>query len=252
MFDTVIGVVALLTFVLPGFIVTQLAESRRATRGTGGDLEIVLRSLWYSAALHLIALASGWTSEIYKDIETGGDWEHHVLAIGVFLGVIVFIVPVFLGMALSRRLRAREQRGQLRGLDYALGGRDARQAWDFVFEHLDGGFVVVQLKSLSANFAASSFGSAAWNGNTVVGKFGEQSWATQTPSARYDVFLEEVWPADEAGRILGQFEPARGLLLNSENVAALYYIEPSLTDAGPRRLRRLAGKLPRLTELLSS
>jgi hypothetical protein len=253
MFDTLIGLVALLAFVLPGFIVTQLAESRRASKGSGGDLEIVLRSLWYSVALHLVALASGWTSLIYADIETGNKWEHHVLALGLYLGAVVFVVPVLLGMLLSYRLRSREQRGQLRGIDYALGGRDARRAWDFLFEHLDGGFVIVQLKVLPDNLQPTATASGSWNGNTIVGKFGKLSWATQTPSPRYDVFFEEVWPADEAGRILGEFVPPRGLWLDADNVAALYCVEPSLlTRSGEGVLRRtlLAGR--QSTELLSS
>ena len=251
MFDTLVGVVALLAFVLPGFIVTQLAESRRATRGAGGDLEIVLRSLWYSVALHLVALATGWTSRVYRDVESGNKWEHHVLALGLFLGVVVFVVPVLLGTILSRRLRAREQRGQLRGLDYALGGRDARQAWDFMFEHLDGGFVVAQLRAAPTGLAESAVGGQQWDGETIVGKYGKKSWATQTPSPRYDVFFENVWPADAAGRILGEFDPPRGLLLDAENVAALYYLEPSLPDRKSSEPGSLKSRLPRLTELLS-
>jgi Family of unknown function (DUF6338) len=234
MFDTLIGVVVLLAFVLPGFIVTQLAESRRATNSSGGDLEIVLRSLWYSVALNLIAFATGWTSQIYNDVQHEGQWENHVLAVGLFVGTIVFAIPVLLGMVLSHRLRAREQRGQLRSLDYALGGRDARQAWDYVFEHLDGGFVVIQMKAPPSGLGSpsGSEGEAMWNGSTVLGKYGRKSWATQTPSSRYDVFLEEVWPADPKGKILGEFDPPRGLWISADNVAALYYLEPSLPDAG--------------------
>jgi len=235
MFDTLIGVIVLLAFVLPGFIVTQLAESRRATGSSGGDLEIVLRSLWYSVALNVIVLATGWTSQIYNDVQHEGQWEKHVLAIGLFVGTVVFAVPVLLGMGLGRHLRAREQLGKLRGLDYALGGRDARQAWDYVFEHLDGGFVVVQLKTLPDGLGSSSASddTPRWNGSTILGKYGEQSWATQTPGPRYDVFLEDVWPADPEGRIIGAFKPPRGLLIGADNVASLYPLEPSFPDTKP-------------------
>src|ERR1700689_965494 len=228
MFDTLIGVVVLLAFVLPGFIVTQIAESRRATSAAGGDLEIVLRSLWYSVALNLIAFATGWTSQIYNDVHHTGQWQHHVLALGLFAGTVIFAVPILLGMALSRRLRAREQQGSLRSLDYALGGRDPPQAWDYVFDDMDGGFVVAQLKTVPSTLRASGGGDPVWNGSTILGKYGKKSWATQTPSSRYDVFLEKVWPADPEGQILGTFDPPRGLLISSDNVAALYPLEPSL------------------------
>jgi hypothetical protein len=231
MFDTLIGVIALLAFVLPGFIVTQLAESRRATKRSGGDLEVVLRSLWYSAALHLIALAAGWTSLIYGEVERRNAWEHHLLGLGLFVGTVVFVVPVMLGTALGRRLRRREQKGQLGGLDYVLGGRDARQAWDFMFGHLDAGFVVAQLKSPSMSLAASTPGARDWNGRTVVGRYGKRSWAAQTPSLRYDVFLERVWPADHTGRVLGEFETPRGLWLDADNVAALYRLDLAVPAA---------------------
>jgi hypothetical protein len=254
MFDTLIGVIVLLTFALPGFIVTQLAESRRATNSSGGDLEIVLRSLWYSVALNLIAFATGWTSQIYNHVQHEGQWEKHVLAIGLFIGTVVFAVPVVLGMGLGRHLRAREQRGKLRSLDYALGGRDARQAWDYVFEHLDGGFVVVQLKTLPSSLRSPSASdrAATWNGSTILGKYGEESWATQTPGPRYDVFLEEVWPADAEGRIIGAFDPPRGLLIGADNVASLYCLEPSLPDAGPGWIRRQAASLRKATLSLSA
>ncbi len=224
---------------LPGFIVTQLAESRRAAKRSGGDLEIVLRSLWYSVALHLIALATGWTSAIYGDVQYGNDWEHHVLAVVCFAGTVVFVVPVVLGLLLGHRLRTREQRGQLRSIDYALGGRDARQAWDYVFQHQDGGFVVAQIKTAPTDLAAPVVeGGTPWSGNTIVGKYAKKSWATQTPSSRYDVFLEEVWPADTEGTILGEFSPPRGLWLDADNIAALYILDPALPDAKLGRLRQ--------------
>jgi hypothetical protein len=241
-FDTLIGALVLLAFVLPGFIVTQLAESRRATRGSGGDLEIVLRSLWYSLVLNLIVFATGWTTQIYKDVESGNAWEKHTLAVGVFAATVVFVVPVMLGTILSHRLRSREQRGQLRSFDYALGGRDARQAWDYMFEHLDGGYVVLQLQTLPGTSSAAVGDQHRWDGTTIVGKYGKKSWATQTPSPRYDVFLEEVWPADVSGQILGTFQPSRGLWINADNVAALYYLEPSLPDPEPGWLSKFGHK----------
>jgi hypothetical protein len=120
-----------------------------------------------------------------------------------------------------------------------------------MFEHLDWGFVVAQLRAAPAGLAESAPGGQNWDGETIVGKYGKKSWATQTPSPRYDVFFENVWPADAAGRILGEFDPPRGLLLDAENVAALYYLEPSLPDREPSETRSWTSRLSRLTELRS-
>lgn len=58
---TLIAVLSLLVLVLPGFIVAELASSRRASRGGRTDWELILRALWYALVLHLVAAASGWT-----------------------------------------------------------------------------------------------------------------------------------------------------------------------------------------------
>jgi hypothetical protein len=56
------------------------------------------------------------------------------------------------------------------------------------------------------------------------------------------VFLEEVWPADPKGKILGEFQTPRGVWIDAENLAALYILEPSLPDADLGWLRRRLGK----------
>jgi Family of unknown function (DUF6338) len=214
--------------VLPGFIVTELAESRRATKRRGGDFETILRSLWYSAVLHVIAAGSGWTAAIYRDIDRPGEWERHLTAVALYAAVVVVIAPTALGLVLGAYLRHREQQGSLTWFDYALGGRDARQAWDFLFGHLDAGFVILHLKSVPDHVNAGNGDGAnafaPWR--TVYGKFGTRSWATQTPSDRYDLYLEQVWPADATGRILGEFNPPRGMLVSADEIAALYVVDP--------------------------
>jgi hypothetical protein len=129
-------------------------------------------------------------------------------------------------------------------LGLLLGFGVAFLLWDYVFEHLDGGFVVAQLKTPLGDLVSppGGEGTATWTGSTIVGKYGRKSWATQTPSSRYDVFLEEVWPADPKGKILGEFQTPRGVWIDAENLAALYILEPSLPDADLGWLRRRLGK----------
>jgi hypothetical protein len=49
--DTLLSLVLTIAFVLPGFVVADLAESRRATRAARSDLELVLRGLAYALIL---------------------------------------------------------------------------------------------------------------------------------------------------------------------------------------------------------
>jgi hypothetical protein len=43
--DTLLGLALAVAFVLPGFVIADLAETRRATRTARSDLELVLRGL---------------------------------------------------------------------------------------------------------------------------------------------------------------------------------------------------------------
>ena len=244
MLSSVVAVVALLALVLPGFIVTELAQSRRASSGPRGALDTILRSLWYSVAIHLIVALAGWTESLYRKLDAPNEWLNHVGAISLYGFVVVVLVPTLLGLSLGRRLRRREQRGQLRWFDYALGGRDARQAWDWVFQHLDGDFVLVYLKSVADPpegatdaDAGSMDAHAPWR--TLVGKVGRHSYASQTGAAERDLYLEEVWPADATGRALGDFRPRRGLWVPASEVAALYVIEPDFDAKTPGAVRKV-------------
>ncbi len=167
---TLVAVLSLLVLVLPGFIVAELAGSRRASRGGRTDLELVLRALWYSLVLHLVVAATGWTLAVYHDLDTAHEWEGHVTAIAVYGLVVVVVAPTLLELFLGRYLRRREQAGRLQAIDYALGSSDSRHAWDYVFQHLDAGYVVVHLKTLAGDRAPQIDGLGDWR--ALVGTVG--------------------------------------------------------------------------------
>ncbi|MGA2014782.1 MAG: hypothetical protein ABSH51_30235 [Solirubrobacteraceae bacterium] len=50
MFDTLAGIIVGLLLVLPGFIIVDLAEARRAQRSDRSDWELVLRALIYACS----------------------------------------------------------------------------------------------------------------------------------------------------------------------------------------------------------
>jgi hypothetical protein len=222
-FETVAGIIVGVSLVLPGFIIADLAEARRAQRPARSDWELVLRALIYALVLQSLVLVTGWTTWL---IDTAGLlqhaksgarplWEAHVDAIALYVVVVILIAPTIIGLTLGWFLRRAERRGSLTWMHYALGGRDARDAWDYIFQRYGAGFVLIHRKP-----------GADEDGQFLVGKFGRASWAPQTPATSRDIYFEEVWPADAHGRINDEFAVRRGVWLDSTQIDALFFIEP--------------------------
>lgn len=228
MFDTVAAINVAISLVLPGFIVVDLAEARRAQPQARSDWELVLRALIYALVLQSAVLLTGWTTRL---IDTAGllrhaklgarpIWEAHVGAIALWVLVVILLAPTVIGLLLGWFLRHAERRGNLTWIHYALGGRDARDAWDYIFLRYGAGFVLVHRKP-----------GASPDSQFLVGKFGRASWAPQTPSASRDIYFEEVWPAAADGQITDEFAVRRGVWLNSSEIDAMFFMEPP--DAPP-------------------
>ena len=233
MFNTVAAIIVAISLVLPGFIIADLAEARRAQRSARSDWELVLRALIYALVLQSLVLLTGWTTQL---IDTAGllqhaksgmtpKWEHHVDAIALYVVVVILLAPTTIGLALGWVLRRAEGRGSLTWIHYALGGRDARDAWDYIFQRYGAGFILVHLKP--GDERRNPF---------IVGKFGRTSWAAQSPTAVRDVYFEEVWPASPDGRITEEFAVRRGVWLDAGQIDAMYFIEPP--SAQPRLRHR--------------
>jgi len=236
-FNTVAAIIVAVSLVLPGFIIADLAEARRAQRLARSDWELVLRALIYALGLQSLVLLTGWTTwlidtaSLLRHAKAGAtpSWEHHVGAIALYVVVVIVIAPTIIGLALGWVLRRAENRGSLTWIHYALGGRDARVAWDYIFQRFGAGFILVHLKP------------GAEGGNPfLVGKFGRASWAAQTPTTARDVYFEEVWPANPDGQIESEFAVRRGVWLDSDHIDAMFFIEP---PAAPKSFNERAGEL---------
>ncbi len=210
MFSTAVAVVSVLVLVLPGFVITELQRHRRASVAASSDWELVLRALSYSLTLHLVV--SPWTRCLVLKVEDG-DWQDHLGAIVVYGGVVLVVAPVLVGLALNRVLLHAERSGRnLRWWHYALGGRDARQSWDFIFQRIQQGrWVVVKLKS----------------GRAIAGKLGRGSWVSQTPApGGHDLWLQEIWSVDDYGLPAAKIEPRQGMWIDRDSIEALFVIDP--------------------------
>lgn len=214
MFSTLAGLLVAVGFVLPGFIVVDLAESRRA-RPKRSDPELILRALTYALVIQGAIASTGWSGELINKTDSGRLWDEHVGDIVLFTAVVVIIGPTLLGLGLNRLLLKAEKRGNLRAWHYALGGRDARQGWDYIFERFGSGFVFITLKP-GVEGRPSFF----------IAQFGESSWAPQQAPDIQDVYFEGIWIADETGQIVSEFTNQRGLWLPLSQIDMIQFIDP--------------------------
>ncbi len=204
-----------LGFVLPGFVIVNLAQRRRAAFERKSDVELVLRALFYAFALQLVVAATGWSPGLISEIDHHNGPKHHVGAVVLFAVVVVVVAPTLVGLLLGEYLRRAEVRGRLGPAASALGGVDARNAWDYLFSRIspDGATLAVRLKPLDSE-----------SSREVIGKFGRESWGTLSPAAERDLFLEDMWIQDEKGGLKG-FSPPRGVWIPAREIEAVVIVE---------------------------
>lgn len=188
MFDAVAQIAFTIALILPGFLVVQLSERRRPATPPGGDLELVLRGLVYALIIQSIAALTGWLPALVEDLD-GAGWKTHLDAAAVYALAVCVVLPTAIGLVLGTLLSDAEAEGSLKSWHYALGGRDVRRAWDYTFSRHDGAWIGVYLQEPAQGAVP-----------VMIGKYGTNSWASQSP-ADPDLFLEEVWPADEGGQV---------------------------------------------------
>lgn len=234
MIPTLTALIALLLFVLPGFVLVQLQEAQRARRPSSGDLETVLRALFYAVVIQALLALTGWTGRIYDDVRHTGAWTHHAAAIALYVIVSAVAIPTIAGLLLGWLIQRSERGGELKWWALALGARDARHGWDRAFEQQlqTGAVLVIHPKTpvfSDGDFSSEPAQTASWR--TLIGVFGEQSWASRTPAQEgHDLWLERVEPGDSTGGRIGEFEPPRGLWISRDEIAHMYIIQP--TDLG--------------------
>ncbi|MGC2374037.1 MAG: DUF6338 family protein [Solirubrobacteraceae bacterium] len=185
MIPTLTALIALLLFVLPGFVLVQLQEAQRAQRPSSGDLETVLRALFYAVVIQAIIALTGWTGRIYDDVRQTGAWTDHAAAIALYVLVSAVAIPTIAGLLLGWLIKRAERGGELKWWAPVLGARDARHGWDRAFEQQlkTGAVLVIHPKTpifSDGDFSSEPTQTASWR--TLIGVFGEQSWASRTPA----------------------------------------------------------------------
>ena len=208
MFSTAVAVVSILVLVLPGFVIADLQRRKRASVTAGSDWDLVLRALSYSLILHLAV--APWTRSVVLRLQEGA-WADHLTALMAYGAVVLVIAPALIGLALSELLLRAERSGELKWWHYALGGRDELGTSFLQRLEEEGRWIVVKLK----------------DGPAIGGKLGRGSWASQSPaSGGHDIWIQEIWTLDSAGRPALQIEPRQGMWAARDEIESLFVIEP--------------------------
>jgi Family of unknown function (DUF6338) len=209
---TFIALLIAVAAVLPGFVTVELSQRGRAVQSGGDAQSTVLRALYYALLIHLVW--SWWTWDLVQDL-SGGRWQDHLDAVVLWSFVVLVLSPIVVGLPLNYVLHRAESKGSLKWWHYALGGRDARDAWDVVFQRaaVAGAWLLVHLK-----------GDQPDSPRIVLGKYGSRSAAGQSP-AEHDLFVQELWAVDAAGKPVSKLEPARGMWVSKEEIAEIYLFD---------------------------
>lgn len=236
MFSTVVAVVALVVLVLPGFIASRVAAGRRAQPTSITDLELVLRALGYALIVHAVYLGAGWTGSLIGDLQDAGrDFDDLRWQLLAFLGVVL-ATAVGLGFFVGWALRKLEAHSVGRsgpsgtvatGIFHALGGQDARDAFDYVFERRrkrEGAFIAILHVDPLADDRNDS--------GLRVGVFGPESYFGQSPRP-HDLHLQEVWEFAEGGR-LRRASPRHEAWYSADQIKDIWFreIEPGHLKKG--------------------
>lgn len=200
MVSTVQGLIILVLFVLPGFLLSEVARRGRAPAAEESALRLLLRSLVFALFTQALA-ALVWTVDLADKTKNFTDISNDVPEVAAYVVVVLMGVPVLLGLLLAGYLARAEAhaiatRAGLSLVALTLGAKEPTHAWDIaLLEAGSGAFLIVTLK----------------NERTIAGQFGGRSFATEAASENADLFLERVWLISETGEPIAPLATEEGI-----------------------------------------
>lgn len=239
--ETLMGLVLLIVFLLPGFVLVQ-ASTRDKLYKPRSDLDFVLRGLALSLLVHLAFF--GWTAYLYRGLQDRAAdrnrslleevaatpansntlaaeyrspvspidvWAEDAAELFAYALIVVAIAPIAIGTVLGRYLvRLELKGGRLPWWADLLGAGTVEppRAWDALPSQLGaGGWVIVRLRN---------------SGNVIGGKAGTKSLVNL--GREPDILIEELWWLDEYGNPLTAIEPKRAAWVSRDRIESLLVI----------------------------
>ena len=180
-----------LIFFLPGFISMKVYDLMVA-----GEPRDISKSVFEAIAYS--TLNFGVLFWLIAIIQTDDFYHRHLILYSMSVAAIMVVVPAcwpFLFLKLST------WRPVAKHFIHPI-----RKPWDYVFGKRKSFWIIVHLQ----------------NGQKVGGRFDTQSFASSDP-ADEQIYLEEVWVLDEAGRFLKQVERSRGIIIMKDEIRAVEF-----------------------------
>jgi Family of unknown function (DUF6338) len=218
--------VLIAVFILPGYVAGRIARRGRAHERPEGSLQLVLDTLLFSGTVHFFLIP--WSARLAREVPDAGRWHEHVWEGAAYLFVVGAVAPLVVGWTLAALIRRADDpreprfpRVVMKPVRLALGAvrdidRYPPRAWDTLARVLydGGGWVVAKPK----------------DGPLLVGKYGEASRISVSPSDSHDIFLEELWWPDRFGNPVSPVEPRRGVWLSSADVEYIQCIKEAVDE----------------------
>lgn len=193
--STIMSVLILVAFVMPGFIARQVISFGypRSEPSEGKQLleSIALSSVNYAIFSWLIVIALKHHA-----------YESTPVLIGTLL-LILLVSPIFLGIVLLRI----SETNWVREMRIKLGmANPIPTAWDCYFRKGNSCWVLATLK----------------NGELVGGLYGPKSAASSFPASQ-DIYLEKLCKLSESGEMRSWVEHSAGAIIQMDNVDLLEF-----------------------------
>ena len=114
--------------------------------------------------------------------------------------LVIFIFPMIWPIILKNLLTSKLLKGKII--------HPTPKAWDYLFSLGEPFWVLIHLK----------------NGDLIGGLYGENSFASSFPNEQ-DLYLEEVWIANENGEFIKKIEQTGGLLIKGQEIEFLEFFK---------------------------
>lgn len=175
------------------------------------DVELILATVAAGAVLNLLGYLIAGRGVLRHYLS--GNLEDHRTAAGIWIVILVAVLPILLGIIAGRSLNRWGDRLEWIGLDSVTRSPDA---WGKATTPEDARYLTVFLRDQTAL--------------PIHGRFGGSSIASNF-FANGDIFLEELWETDGHGNFVRVVENSGGCWVAAETISRIEFIKSNSTTA---------------------
>ena len=192
------ALVLLLFLLVPGYVGIKFFDNLLPGRRRGFAQQIIDIVCWSFAILALWMIPALIVFGLYQRIPL---WLSYLLLFVLLFGGL-FATPTLIAYVIY----SLDKRGALKN----IGTPPPQTSWDWFFSNRAGNHYYVRFHLKE--------------GTQFGGYFGENSFATSSPSAP-EIYVEEIWRLDEDGRFVERVEETGGAMVNREDCTRMEFFK---------------------------